>query len=360
MAERKRIDIDAIFKDAQLGVINKSISNTMTGLRTSHRRLPTPLSKDNHGYVFLTRPQINLSSPNIHRYRPFMPLLNIDKASMASWIRGTLDPRWARFGDEAWRLNDPANPSGGPTEGSPFSSQVDTKSPFINIVSNNVLQVSGFPDIQMPTFTSDPNRVGGVMQMIDGIDNLHLPVDITITVQDVIGDPVFNLFRVLAVYPGRMFSNVLMKYSDFITEDTFDYNIRLFRLIMAPDGETIRHIGSTLPGFVQGIATGAKFDYDMLSPYSEETVVSLRLMFAGVEYDDPVLIDDFNMTVRTTNFSMRGNKKGMTRIDRAVLEWFSYERVYPFINIETYKLEWWIDEAVYKRELARRKTIYPD
>jgi hypothetical protein len=361
VADKKRINLDVLFKDAQLGIINKSISQTLTNLRTGHRRILAPTSKDNNGYVFLTRPQINLSYDNLIRYRPFMPLMNNSRASLASWIRATLDPRWARFGDEATLLNNPAVGATSPTERGPFSNQVDTKSPFINIVSNNIVQVSGFPDIQMPTFTSDPNRVGGVFQMIDGLENLYQPVDITLTIRDVVGDPVLNLFRVLSLYPARIYSKQMMRYNDFIIDDTIDYNIRLFRLIIGADGETVRHIGSTLPGFSQSIAIGHKFDYDIQLPYPEDQLVSLRLMFAGVEYDDPVLIDDFNRTVETTNMDMRDNKRTtqMMKIPREQLDLFSYERVYPHINIHKYRLEWWTDKATFARvsALSRDKLI---
>lgn len=354
MTDKKRINLDVLFKNAHLGIINKSISQTMTSLRIGHRRLLTPKSNDNHGYVFLTRPQINLSSDNILRYRPFLPLMSDSKSSLATWIRATLDPRWARFGDEAHLLNNPDPTAPVPIEKGPFSNQVDTKSPFINIVSNNIVQVSGFPDIQMPTFTSDPNRVGGVFQMIDGVENLYQPIDITLTIRDVVGDPVLNLFRVLSLYPARVYSNQMMRYSDFITDDTLDYNVRLFRLIMGGDGETVRHIGATLPGFSQSVAIGHIFDYDMQNPYREEQLVNLRLMFAGVEYDDPVLIDDFNRTVETTNMDMRDNKRStrMSQIPRVDLELFSYERVYPHINIQNYKLEWWTDKDTFKRVSA--------
>lgn len=378
----KRINLDSVFKNAQLGLINKSISQTMTGLRTSHKRINVPVSKDNHGFVFMTKPQLNLSADNIMRYRPFMPLLNKNKASLGAWIRGTLDPRWARFGDRAPYLTarvadlgsqDTARSNAERVDNYPagekdsyraplvngtgklyipediYSSQVDVYSPFINIITNNVVQISGFPDIDMPVFTADPNRIGSSFQMIDGIENLNMPVDLTITVQDLIGDPVFNLFRVLSLYPGRIYGNQMMRYPDFIIEDCLDYNIRLYRLIMAADGETIHHIGTAYPGFVQGIAIGHHFDYNIDMPLREDNLVSIRMMSSGVAYDDPVIIDDFNTTVMYANKSMRGKKDGMTLIPNSVAHQFSYERVYPFIDTNSYKLQWWTDNKTYAR-----------
>ena len=371
----KKINLDSVFRNAQLGLINKSISQTMTGLRTNHKRINTPTAKDNHGFVFMTKPQLNLSINNIMRHRPFMPLLNKNKASLGAWIRGTLDPRWARVGDLAEYLNKrvtestevdypiPDYKNGERAPDLPLhrgdgyrdvpedshASQVDIYSPFINIITNNIMQVSGFPDIDMPVFTADPNRIGSSFQMIDGVENLNMPVDITLTIQDLIGDPVFNLFRVLSLYPGRIYSGQLMRYPDFIIEDALDYNTRIYRLILAPDGETIHHIGSTMPGFVQGVAIGHHFDYNLDSPYREDNLVNVRLMTAGVIYDDPILIDDFNTTMMYTNKRMRGDKPDMTLIPTKYVPQFSYERVYPFIDPVSFKLQWWTNTATYER-----------
>jgi hypothetical protein len=367
----KKINLDSVFRNAQLGLINKSISQTMTGLRTTHKRINTPTAKDNHGYVFLTKPQLNLSMSNIMRYRPFMPLLNKNKASLGAWIRGTLDPRWARVGDRAVYLNKlvteseetdyPAGEKDSYTlplvngtgrmdvPEDDHASQVDVYSPFINIITNNVVQISGFPDIDMPVFTGEPNRIGSSFQMIDGVENLNMPVDITMTIQDLIGDPVFNLFRTLSLYPGRIYGNQMMRYPDFILEDALDYNIRLYRLIIAADGETIHHIGSTMPAFIQGVAIGHHFDYSLDTPYREDNLVNVRLMGSGVIYDDPILIDDFNVTVMYANKRMRGNKDGMTLIPKELVPQFSYERVYPFIDPLSFKLQWWTESATYAR-----------
>ena len=376
MSDRyRRINLDAVFKDTQLGVINKSISMTMTGMRTGHRKLITPTSKENYGFVFLTRPQLNLSSPNVHRHRPFMPLLSSNKSSIASWIRGTLDPRWAKYGDIAWGMNAIRETKssdlsdGGLTYDTvtpivnEHASQVDNRSPFINIISNNVVQVSGFPDIDMPVFTADPNRIGHSFQMIDGTENLNMPVDITLTVQDVTGNPIYNLFRVLSLYPGRIYANQMIKYPDFIEQDTIDYNVRLYRILLSPNGRKVVHIGSTFPGFVQGVASGSRYDFSLETPYTEDNMVSLRLMFGGVEYDDPVLIDDFNMTVMSTNEDMRpiddnGTRPNMTKIPHHQINHFSYERVYPFIDIDTYELEWWTTTERYNRIAAEIGQFY--
>lgn len=341
----KRINLDAVFKTAQLGLVNKSISQTLAGMRTGHRRLLTPSERVNHGYVFMTKPQLNLTSNNISRYRPFIPLLSPDPHSMAAWIRCTLDPRFATVGNEGLydhRLT--LQPSG-----KVFSSQVDTRSPFINVVTNALTSMSGFPDIEIQSFTSDPNRINASFQMVDGIDNLNMPVDLTLTFKDMIGAPITNLFRTLAIYPTQLYQGVLQRYPDFIAEDCMDYNVRIFKFGISPDGEHIHSIASTYPGFVQGAAVGQNYDYNIDTPYDEDSMVSFRFTFSGVVYEDPVLLDDFNMIMRYANPNMRESKPGMVKIPRSELEHFSYEQVYPWVNIDNYKLEWYTSTATYKR-----------
>lgn len=344
----KRINLDAVFKTAQLGLVNKSISQTLGGMRTGHRRLLTPSDRANQGYVFMTRPQINLTTRNISGFRPLFPLMNTDVHSLAAWIRGTLDPRWALVGDAGMDISENELTY----EGKTFSSQVDIKSPFINVISNAVITVNGFPDIDAPTFTGEPNRIGASHMMTDGVDNLNMPLDITLTCRDMIGDPIYNLFRTLNAYQQQVYQGVVQRYPDFIMEDCIDYNVRLYRIKLSPDGEHIHSIASTYPGFVQGVAAGHKYDYSLNDPYEEDNIVSLRFMFSGAVYEDPVLLDDFNMTVMYANSEMKNDKKGMTRVPRQYLEYFSYERVYPFIDIDKYVLQWWATNETYARVMA--------
>lgn len=341
-----KIDLDAIFKETQSGLLNKSISQSLTGLRTGHRRINLPDNRSNQGYVFMTRPQLNLSAQNLIKHRPFYPLLSKDPHSLASWIRGTLDPRWAKYGNRSAILLSQAERKNMIQQTQ--TSQVDVDSPFINAVTNNLISLSGFPDIDVASYTGEANRIGASYQLIDGIHNLNRPVDITLSLKDTAGSPIYNLFRILATYPSQIYKGTMTRYEDFIIEDTIDYNVRIYRILISTDGETIHSIASTFPGFIQGVASGARYDYNHDTPYSAESVANFRFMFSGVIYDDPALIDDFNRTVDSTNRSMRNRTVNMVRIPRSVLEYFSYEKVYPYINIDTYTLEWWTSTEVFK------------
>lgn len=366
-----KYSLDALLRSAGVGSVDRSVTVSLRGLRTTSKRVVTHGSKDNHGYVFVTRPQLNLSTPNILGNRGFYPLLNTDPYSVSAWIRSVLDPRWGLVGDAVT-----SGATGtGKLDFDPYYNSVtgvkngyvtnakslvaDPRSAFINVISNNIVTLTGFPDIQMPTFTSQEGRVGQVWQQIDGHHNLNQPVELSFTIRDMTSSPIFHLLRVLSLYPGATYQGIMSPYADFISEDTIDYNVRVFRILLASDNRRVSSIASTYPGFVQGVTAGPRYDYDLQKPYEDTMDTNYRMTFPGVEYEDPALVDDFNGLVMDANPNMRKDKASMTKLSVNQYGDFTYEALYPFINYQTLEFEWWCPTIQYEYVLARLTATRP-
>jgi len=362
MSEKVKYDLDSLLRVTGNGLAQKATSASLNGLRCESRRLITKGPDSNHGLVFMTRPQINLSTANIAGVNELYPLLNETWQSIGAWVRGTLDPRWAIHGDREDRENR-YNESLFYDDNYKYDPKLrhtlaDPYSAFINIVTNNVIGISGFPDVQYPSFASQPGRLGQTFQIIDGVNNLNQPIELTITLRDMVGDPIYHLFRILSLYSSKCYEGTLSRYPDFILEDCIDYNVRLFRIRLSGADRKVSSIASTYPGFVQGVASGSKYDYNLQEPYTEARDISYRFNFSGAVYEDPLLIADFNGLVVDANPFMRDNKisRYMRKLTTSELSLFSYEKLYPYIDINTLSFDWYIQRTKYEDVMSSVET----
>jgi hypothetical protein len=93
---RKEILHDWYRQVSNLGALDQAITNSLYGI--NHQDVPSriPHNKEHRGYVFFTRPQLNLSTGNLRNVRALNPFLTKEPLSVQRFARCTLDPRLAR------------------------------------------------------------------------------------------------------------------------------------------------------------------------------------------------------------------------------------------------------------------------
>jgi hypothetical protein len=127
-------------------------NNTDNAWGINHRMVPLALqlNKDCYGITFFTKPQINLRDDNCRRDRKFSRLLTMNDKSIQRIVRCTLDPRLL--------FNTQRDAEGQDIEGSSQSTitcpLVDRKLAFIPFLTNNLVSLSGFPDLRVPTYSA--------------------------------------------------------------------------------------------------------------------------------------------------------------------------------------------------------------
>ena len=150
-----------------------------------------------------------------------------------------------------------------------------------------------------------------------------------------------------------VYEGLLVPYPDFIVENEIDYNTRIYRLILDPTKKKVQKIGATGVCFPTSLPIGGFFDYSSDKPYNDNNSdITIRFKCLGAQYQDDILIYEFNETVAVFNPSMRDSviNNEMTQIPGTLLGTFN-NRGYPRINPETYELEWWIQKNVYINKL---------
>ena len=335
-----------------IGSVNSAITNNLFGL--NHRQTPSviPHNRDNYGYVFLTRPQLNLQPWNIRNDTRFFPLLTTNKKSYQLAIANTLDPRLAI----GWGGFDAVS-----------SDFVDPELAFIPMLTNQCVAASGFRDKTAPTYSSPDGLYKESMSFVDGTTKDYTVFDINLTFRNVIGNPLGMLFNAWIDYASCVFEGILNPYPDMILKNAIDYNTRIYRITLDPSKKYVQNILATGAAFPISYPNGSVGDFNIDKPYNDANAeISVPFRAMGCIYNEEMLIWAFNNTVGIFNSSIREasvdtatgsvNSPNLTKIPRELLGFFNH-RGYPYINTKTYELEWYLQNEILNARLAVYENI---
>lgn len=327
--------IERVMQLSPSGSINRAIGNTFYGLNHRHQPGAVPINRDYYGYTFFTRPRMNLSSGNLRQDRLFNSLNTKNSESIPRIIRCLLDPtleRNVRLGIS-----------------SPF---VDPQQAFIPILSNNLISLSGWPDVEALTFTSAEGIYKEAYSFVDSVVKNRSTFDLTANFRSIVGDPITTLFFIWLHYMANTYLGTMVPHPDAIIDHEIDSNTRIYRLVMDHSKTYVQAIAATGAAFPITCPMGAKFNFESDRPmnYNEQITISFRCM--GAEYQDEILIDEFNRTVYAFNDTMndRNRTKHYVKVPAEALEIFNH-RGYPHINPDTMELEWWVSKREYSERL---------
>jgi hypothetical protein len=336
--------LENVFKTTPMGGINNSIGSLFYGI--NHRRTPSaiPINKDDFGLTFFTRPQLNMTTQNLRAERRFIPLLTNEAASIQRIIRCYLDPRLST-GDNSLI--------------SPF---VDNENAFMPLLTNHLISSSGWPDISLDTYTSKPGAYKEVFSQVDSTADIYSAYDITATFRNMVGDPITNLMYIWSLYQSLVFQGNLVPYPDYLVKNEYDYNTRIYRLVMDSNRRYVTNIACTGASFPTSVPFGAKFNFESDKPLNlsnAEIQISFKCM--GARYNDPIIVHDFNKVVGIFNPNMRTDKLGQliypSNIKKIPIEALAVfnNRGYARIDPDTNELEWYVSSEDYAREISNLK-----
>lgn len=337
--------LDSIFASSPIGSLDKALSNNIRGFNALQSNSVLPPSQDHQGYLFLTRPQLNMQKENLRNYAPMYALLNDDPNSDGMAIRSLLDPRIG-----AGYTFPVAN---GRTRTIPPlpCNIIDNENAFIPFVTNNVISSTGWSDKTLPMGSTDAGLYGQKYIFVDGISRSFEDWDLTINLQNVKGDLAVAMFSYWIDYASLIKEGKLSPYFDYIINNRADFHTRAYRLVMDKNKEFVTKILACGAGVPTSSPYGMFGDFDRSIPFSEQTKeLSFRFRCMGQFHNDPRLIDSFNRVVCAFNPSMWDNfrEDNMVRVPRHYLSRFQ-SRIYPRINPDSLRLEWWTPVAVWER-----------
>lgn len=320
--------------------LNSNIADTIYGI--NHQQIPTalPKNRDRYGLTFFTRPQLNMSKNNLRNVRLFSPLLTNEANSYSKMIRVLLDPR--------------AIPGFGSDSVGDYCPAVDNNQAFFSVLTNNIKSMSGWKDIEVPLFSAKQGAYREDYTMVDGITVDYTSYQLTATFRNMRGNLITALFFYWAHYMANVFEGMLMPYPDYIVENMRDYDTRIYRLVLDVSRQKVQAIAATGVSIPIAVPKGQQYDFAIDQPYNDANAdIAIPFSCIGTQYDDDILIFEFNETVCIFNPAMRDGPASapirasqMKQIPEG-LKFVFRNRGYARINPNTYALEWWIPKEDY-------------
>lgn len=336
-------NVGDMLERTSIGSRSSPITNTFAGF--NHRGLPSsiPMNRDYYGMVFFTKPDMNMQRVNIERSRVFTPLLTTEEMSIPRAIRAILDARHANANE---------NGRGGYT----CKGLVDPKQAFIPLLTNLAVSMGGWPDIDMPTYTTDKGVYGEEISFIDGIGAVYRTYDMTVNFRNILGDPITAMFYYWIMYAQHVFEGSLIPHTENMVENAIDYTTRIYRLVLDPSMRYVQKIACTGASFPDKLPVGAAFSYENNAMFNaNNNQIGINFRCIGADYFDDIIIHDFNRTAMLSNADL-GNvndtdsayvsdeyraSREMMKVPAEYLHLFNHNG-YPLINIYTHELEWWV------------------
>jgi hypothetical protein len=306
------------------------------GMNIRGRNAPLPLNTENYGYTFFTKPLFNLSYNNCMVNRKLSMLLREDTGSLERMVRCYLDP-WS-----------------GQTNENPIQSRmVDPLSPFIPLLSNNLISLTGWPDWRINMTTTTPGVYRDQMAYVDDVPYQFETFTLQGVYRNIEGDPVtlIHLMWELAAALGK--EGRTMPYPDLVIKNERDYDSRIYRLVMDQTRTFVTRIFACGAMTPENAPTGEIANFTGDGSESGSQVISSQLNFSyrcnGMDMYDHILIFEFNDLQQDFNPMMEDDVREnyMHLLFPWEKDYFNY-KAYPRINPSNMELEWWVDKSYYE------------
>ena len=342
------VNIDDLLSIAGLGPLDSAVTANFWGIRRTGHALAQPLPSENTGMTFFTKPRMNLSDSNI--YGNLLSLLaNKNTKSLATAIRAFLDPYTGGTGQHT------ATASKGMNNKVYKSELVDPLNPFITILGNNCVSISGFPDVDMNTYQAPEGLFHESWAMADDTIALYGRYDLNCTFRNLYGDPIGMMIFLWIYYMSEVYQGNIVPYVDSILDNEIDYQTRIYRFTLDPTRTRVLKMFCCGAAFPTAANLGANFNFNADKHRVDDSdEYSVSFNCSGAVYYDPRIIKWFNKTVTNFNPGMLDENRESTYVKIPYQHMSRMDNMgYPRINPFNMDLEWWIEPKVYEELIQR-------
>lgn len=337
---------DDLFAASGIGSLDKAIGLNMYGINYQQAPTAVPRNKEQPGYVFFTRPQLNMQGDNIKNVRNFYNLLSSNSLSQERYIRCMLDPRLGTDYRYIKNLRAPMI----------LSPLVDNESAFIPVLTNNALTVTGWPEEAMTFQRSKEDVYRGTRSQPNGIADISGGYTLSATFRNTHNNPILKMIHYWILYMGcTTVRGTLRPYPDFETKDYLDCNTRIYRIMLDAQRDRVTGIvatGAATPS-TNSIAQFADFNRQAaITDINKDFTISFEC--DGCLIFDPYLIFSFNGVVQAFCPGMRDSNRSayMVRLRKNEYNFFAAVS-YPRINPSSSGFELYVYKDVYASRLAQ-------
>lgn len=333
-----------------------SLANDMMGFNHQRAPLNVPINQEDQGLTFYTRPLLPMTIENVMADNLLMEMAENPYNSSGRAILGMLDYQCPY----ALGLNtDTVQPFG-----IPFADavQFDNRQAFIPILTNHTTSLTGFPDSSLDVYVSEPGLARQQWSMVDSNYETNSHRTLSGTYNNTDGDLLTTMFHVWLKMMSGMYLGTFIARGRERVQREINYQTRIYRLILDPTGRYVTKIGAANAAYPVNDSLGAIFNFNREAPRVDgNQEINIQWAVDGFIYLDPMLIYDFNRTVRLFNPDMvevPGNvgyftpRGPMRALHRGELQYFNTEG-FPYIDPNTKELFWYVYESTYQEVMER-------
>lgn len=309
----------------------------------NHRQMPVAydVNREHFGLTFFSRPDLALGGANCVRDRRMAMLMTKDRQNVQSFVRHTLDPDVTKEEGISCPL-------------------VDDLQPWIPLLTNTMISISGWPGLNASIGSTQPSRYGDVVNYYDGsIKELHREFNLSVNFQQMQGK--FSLTLLFYwLYAAKLFqAGILMPKPIHFAECSKNYDLRIIRFVLDPFKRYIVDWTAAETAMIENIPIGEAYNSEVDTVFNtlqDEMTVSFRC--TGYSPVDPRILKEFNdLTVKFNPRMADGLRNAnYTKVDYEFLTIVNGEG-YPWVNIDTKELEWYVTPERFKELLNRYQRI---
>ena len=284
------------------------------GLGDYEYQLATALSKFNrfglshgnqnylkYGYIFITRPHLNLNSMNLKADRILNLLNTTNPNTIRFGIRIMLDTESARgkslLGLNEYGETEIVHEKGEIQEAALKCPYVDWRSPFFTWITNNITDFSGGPSYQLET-DQDAGGYFGEQQALALANNSYKkPFDLSISVDDPYGGPIDAAIFYWTYVMQQQYLGTVVAYPEDIDDQLLNYTVSIYRFIMDFSGQYIQRAYKYTGCFPISRPGASVADFTKDQPFVEQArhfTIGFKCGSGNVDERDPIIIKEFN------------------------------------------------------------------
>lgn len=306
---------------------SKALSSSMHGINITGASTINSYEPDYNELVFFVRPKFNMKASNLQNDRRLSNMLTEDSNSIGSYIRCLLDYRLMS--------NEKINPL-----------MLDNELPFISLFTNELITLTGWPDNILPTYVTSAGRMGEQYIQPDGQAEYHGKFELQAKFKRVPGNVASRLLDTWVMMMSLQVQSKVRPYFRDSLDGVRNFDTRIYHLVLDSTKRLVVSIAATGISIPTVTSKGGMHDYNR-NKKAVSKEFDIKFESIGAYYDDPILIDEFNMTTARLNPGIRkmlgGKKHNMFKVP------YRYQNIvknhgYPIIDIETMELNIWINK----------------
>lgn len=172
-------------------------------------------------------------------------------------------------------------------------------SPFIPLLQNTCVSLTGSKDLNLETTNFDPDEFGSDYSLPTGMDEVFGGGELTLVFDDIAYGPVSLLMMVWVMYIHYVSRGYISTTREHVIERILDYTCSIYCFVIGANGRSIERFGKFTGAFPttfplsQQLEHNTSFDPEMLKK------IQINFKYNAYEFMDPQIFTDFNFVSET-------------------------------------------------------------